>query len=169
MFTPKIALLPLPHLPSSLKFPNKSQQIDTYLCPPFSLSCPRSRWTERPLINQAKLEPSASTDSLPCSADEIASVDPPRKKKKSKTNHTIHNSLRTPAPFLSHTKYRKHTSLERLSWISDWLIWGSRVCLRNTHGHIQPGKGAEGEWGRGGEEESRFENTNFFGAKQTEA
>lgn len=43
-----------PYLPSFLKFPNKSQQIDTYLPPPPSLSCPFScsclMWCE--LINQ---------------------------------------------------------------------------------------------------------------------
>ncbi len=45
MFTPELSLLFLLaaslslHLPSFLKFPNKSQQIDTYLSPPpfFSL------------------------------------------------------------------------------------------------------------------------------------
>lgn len=41
--SPSLSLSPSPHLPSFLKFPNKSRQIDTYLSPPPSLaSCPFS-------------------------------------------------------------------------------------------------------------------------------
>lgn len=122
-----------PQLPSFLKFPNKSQQIDTYLSPPpLSLSCPPSGccWTGRSLINQPEICPLVQSFSLPSSTDGIACADPPWQKK-------VHNSLLSPAPFLlsRNTGSTPPWCLCRGAAIGWYGV--DRVCLHSTHNQVR--------------------------------
>lgn len=117
-----------PHLPSFLKFPNKSQQIDTYLPPPPSLSCPFScsclMWGE--IINQTTACPLLFSLFL-STADAVWTLLIKNKVEISPLSCPIcvsRNTGNTPPWCLC---------LE----VCDWLIWGGWVCPQSTHSQVR--------------------------------